>query len=417
MNDETVNEQPGREERVGFCQDCGKPLTRETVRTVGSGVFCEPCLEVRVGAAAPPYGAATPPYGTVPPPPNAGVPPGSVPPFQEPFPPVGGDNPSPVLAALLGLIPGVGAMYNGQYAKGVAHLLIFIVLQAIADHNGIMGLLVAGWVFYQAFDAYHTAKARREGLPLPDPFGLNNIGVQVGAHFRGNGSGIPPNPATNYPGWTGYTPPQTVVTPPPEPVVPPAPQAWGSVPVAPPVAPYTQTPYSQPAPDWNAPPTAVPPVGQEWANAPGYPVVPVRRNNIPGAAAWLIVLGVVFLLINALPEWRLSVGKVFPFLLMVFAGWLFVRRMLATGGISPIDGEGEGYVQRAVCWLRMPVVLFTVAVLWMLQEFDVFRFGQTWPVLVIVIGVLLLLERSVGGRIVPVATVEPPTVNGDGKGI
>ena len=42
------------------------------------------------------------------------------------FPPVASASaPNPGLAALLGLIPGVGAMYNGQYAKGVIHLIVF----------------------------------------------------------------------------------------------------------------------------------------------------------------------------------------------------------------------------------------------------------------------------------------------------
>jgi hypothetical protein len=34
-------------------------------------------------------------------------------------------EPSPGLAALLGFIPGVGAMYNEQYAKGIVHLMVF----------------------------------------------------------------------------------------------------------------------------------------------------------------------------------------------------------------------------------------------------------------------------------------------------
>src|SRR5580698_5423249 len=47
----------GSTERVGFCQECGTALTRETIKTVGSGVFCEPCLEKRLGTA--PQGAAS----------------------------------------------------------------------------------------------------------------------------------------------------------------------------------------------------------------------------------------------------------------------------------------------------------------------------------------------------------------------
>ena len=38
---------------------------------------------------------------------------------------------SPGLAFLLGLIPGVGAIYNGQYAKGLVHVLILGMLISI----------------------------------------------------------------------------------------------------------------------------------------------------------------------------------------------------------------------------------------------------------------------------------------------
>jgi len=338
-----------------------------------------------------------------------------------------------MLAGLLGLIPGVGAMYNGQYAKGFAHLVIFMLLCAMGGVNGVGWFFVLcsiGWVFYQSFEAYHTAKARREGLPLPDPFGLNNIGVHVGTQFRATATGAPQNPYAN---WSGYTPPPggaNGAAPSPEAGVPPA-AAWGSVPQQ--AVPYAQSaPYAAappPPPVWETPAWTPPPPpsqpGQEWTNisdsaaTPVYQVPPARRSTVPAAAAWLIGLGVVFMVFNFMPEWRFSVHKVFPFLLMAFAVWLFTRRMFATGGLGPREDEGEAYSVRAVCFLRMPVLLFTVAVLWMLEEFHVFRFGQTWPVLVIVLGVLLLLERSVGSRVVPVTAVPPVDASpvNDGKGI
>ena len=63
MSDETTNQGQAAagSERVGFCQDCGRPLTRETVRTVGSGVFCESCLEARIAGSAQTAGAAQSP--------------------------------------------------------------------------------------------------------------------------------------------------------------------------------------------------------------------------------------------------------------------------------------------------------------------------------------------------------------------
>jgi hypothetical protein len=41
-----------------------------------------------------------------------------------------------------------------------------------------------------------------------------------------------------------------------------------------------------------------------------------------------------------------------------------------------------------------PVILITIGVLFMIDRFTEFRFSQTWPVLLIVIGILKLL----GGR-------------------
>ncbi len=150
-------------------------------------------------AAADPYAAAytAPAYGT----------PGYVPPGY-PAPPAPG-LPNPGLATVLGFIPGVGAMYNGQFAKGLAHVVIFAVLISLSDHvNGIFGLLVAGWYFYMVFDAYQTARARRDGLVAPDPFGLNNIGDKFGIGTGPNWSDFTARPAP------GSTPPQSPYTPP-----------------------------------------------------------------------------------------------------------------------------------------------------------------------------------------------------------
>jgi len=50
----------------------------------------------------------------------------------------------------------------------------------IANENGIFGLFIAGWVCYQVIEAHHTAKARRDGTPLPNPFGLNDLSERLG---------------------------------------------------------------------------------------------------------------------------------------------------------------------------------------------------------------------------------------------
>ena len=157
---------PASSEQVGFCQQCGRVLTAAEARRTSHGLFCTSCAALREGGS--PQGAWQP----VPPTPGAA----GVPGMGTPFP----SDPSPAAAAWLGLIPGVGAMYNGQYAKGVAHIAIFALLVSLADSVDVFGIFVAFWIFYQAIEAYHTARARRDGLPLPNPFGLNDIGERLG---------------------------------------------------------------------------------------------------------------------------------------------------------------------------------------------------------------------------------------------
>src|SRR5579862_3041030 len=118
-------------ERSAFCQNCGKPLCNECVRNIGASIYCEPCFTARTNPSTPPAGYGYPPSGA----------PGYPPPGTAP----GAGQPNPMLAALLGFIPGVGAMYNEQYGKGIVHLVVFAVLVSLADNvNGIFGLFVAG---------------------------------------------------------------------------------------------------------------------------------------------------------------------------------------------------------------------------------------------------------------------------------
>ncbi len=146
----------------------------------------------------------------------------------------------PVLAGLLGFIPGVGAMYNGQFVKALAHVLIFAVFVSLSDKSFVFAMLVAAWTFYQVFDAAQTAKARRDGLPLPNPFGLNDLGTRLGMTPR-----PPPRPTS-----PALAPTRRPVTPPGRrrripfgPVAIPAQTASGAVP---PPSGYT-APYAAPS--------------------------------------------------------------------------------------------------------------------------------------------------------------------------
>jgi hypothetical protein len=58
--------------------------------------------------------------------------------------------------------------------------------------------------------------------------------------------------------------------------------------------------------------------------------------------------------------------------------------------------------------IRGPVTLITLGVLFALDHFTAFSFHQTWPVLLIVFGLLSLLGRDAGGtRPAGGATGEP----------
>jgi hypothetical protein len=153
---------------VAFCRTCGKPLCSNCTRDVRGVVYCEPCLAARLEGTVPPAAAFVPPAATYTPPIAPGVSPRSS----------SGSGPNPAVAGILaGFFPfGVGAVYCSQYAKGLAHLLIFGMLIFASDHAGrwdfIFGLGIAFFYVYQIIDSVRTAKALQEGQPAPDPYGL-----------------------------------------------------------------------------------------------------------------------------------------------------------------------------------------------------------------------------------------------------
>ncbi|MGC2108380.1 MAG: B-box zinc finger protein [Candidatus Korobacteraceae bacterium] len=175
---------------VAYCRTCGKPLCSTCARDVRGVVYCEECLASHLS-------------GVLPPPGSAAMPPGAVPPTG---------MPSPKVAAILGFIPGVGAMYNGEFAKGFIHVLVFATLIWLAnpDHgSGLFGLAIAAFAIYMPIEAYQTAKAREMGLPPPDPFGFNHL-FGSGSPSARPASGAPANvvpPEDNPPGTPGLTEP------------------------------------------------------------------------------------------------------------------------------------------------------------------------------------------------------------------
>jgi hypothetical protein len=361
-------------EHTAFCQNCGKPLCQECTRVVGSAVFCEPCLAAKLAGTPPPAGSSytyTGSDGNV----NYTAP-GAIPP-----PPIPGE-PNPGLAALLGFIPGVGAMYNGQYAKGVVHLIVFAILVSLADEHGIFGLFIAGWVCYQVIEAHHTARARRDGTPLPNPFGLNDLGERLGF-------------GKAWPGTTGTTTQQNV-----------APDSTSSTtgtytPPAPGYSSQTQSGSASWSAPWDsyAPPVPpIPPYGTPGypVGAPGYPVdpnlMPIPRNRFPAGAIWLIGLGCLFLIGNAGLFRAFPIHKLVPILLIGLGVWLFVRKMTDTGASLADDGT-PGYQFRLFRALRGSVWVTLIGILFFLDSFNILPWGRSWPVIIIVAGLMAIFQR------------------------
>jgi hypothetical protein len=143
---------------TAYCRSCGKPVCDECRRDAFGTVYCAEHVPVPAGGpAAPPPSAPGP--GPMPPPPLP----------QYAYPDV-----SPGLAFFLGWIPGVGAIYNAQYAKGLVHAVVWGILVSLADSYAAHGveavfvMLVIAWTAYMAFEAYHTARKRRNGEPVDE---------------------------------------------------------------------------------------------------------------------------------------------------------------------------------------------------------------------------------------------------------
>jgi len=116
---------------TGYCRNCGKALCGECKREVQGALYCEQCLAQSIARPAPAAG-----------------------------------GPNPALAAVLGFIPGLGAVYNAEYMKALVHVLIFggmITLMSKGYSEELFGPLLAVFYFYMPIEAYRTAKGRMAG--------------------------------------------------------------------------------------------------------------------------------------------------------------------------------------------------------------------------------------------------------------
>ena len=145
---------------TGYCRNCGKALCTTCSREVRGMIYCEACLADMV---------------------------------TQPRAATGGRSPG--LATFMGFVPGLGAVYNGEYTKAIVHVCIFIAFVVILQGahsdtaDAIFGMGLAAFIIYMPVDAYRTAKANLVVPTRPDtdpltvkartigPFVLIGIGV------------------------------------------------------------------------------------------------------------------------------------------------------------------------------------------------------------------------------------------------
>jgi len=147
---------------VGYCRNCGKAMCSACVRPVRDVLYCEDCLAAIMGipGAVPAAAPSAELSGSAPLPPAA-TRPRSV--------------SSPGVAFVLGLFPGLGAVYNGEYNKALIHIVAFVAIifgltSDLSDAaETVLSLLLAGFILYMAFDAMRTAKAKNAGETPVDP--------------------------------------------------------------------------------------------------------------------------------------------------------------------------------------------------------------------------------------------------------
>jgi hypothetical protein len=156
---------------VAYCRNCGKPLCESCKRTAQGTIFCEE----HYVAASPGVSSDQTGYS----------------PYTSPYTATTDAGASPGLAFILGLIPGVGAIYNGQYAKGLVHVVVLGLLISIMNSGAasglepLFGLMTALWFFYMAFEAYHTARKRQRGETVDEFSSLVPLRQQNGGFPAG----------------------------------------------------------------------------------------------------------------------------------------------------------------------------------------------------------------------------------------
>lgn len=112
-----------------YCSTCSKALCAECSHRIKGKVFCQDCLVRGAEWAA------------------------SVKDLHMP-------TDAPKRAAALSLIPGMGAVYNGDYQKAIVQFAVFAALIVMGDEvHGIFGFGAFVFLVFTMFDSYRMAEA------------------------------------------------------------------------------------------------------------------------------------------------------------------------------------------------------------------------------------------------------------------
>jgi hypothetical protein len=131
---------------TGYCRQCGKPLCPECTRDVRGALYCEDCLANKLALPQP---------------------------QSQPAPTSATSSSHPGTALALGFVPGLGAVYNGEYVKALIHVVIFGGIIALLStelpdsYDAFLGIALGCFYCYMPIDAYRVAKARKLGEPQP----------------------------------------------------------------------------------------------------------------------------------------------------------------------------------------------------------------------------------------------------------
>jgi hypothetical protein len=76
---------------------------------------------------------------------------------------------NPSLAAFLAIFPGMGAIYSGNFLKGVTYVLIFAVLIVLTSNAQdpdavVFALMIGGFYIFQIVDSYNEAGRMNQNI-------------------------------------------------------------------------------------------------------------------------------------------------------------------------------------------------------------------------------------------------------------